>query len=149
MRTLNIVGCGRAGRTFARVFHQAHAFVVQDLEDGQDADHHLQAALQADPHPHLGAYAAVAQVVGELVGTLVQLAVGARLLFEARGHLLKAVSMLKSRTNHHEQTIREFRMSPQGIVLGQELTDFEGVLGGVAVYRGGLPLLGEEAGVGA
>ena len=33
MRTLNIVGCGRAGRTFARVFHQAHAFVVQDLYD--------------------------------------------------------------------------------------------------------------------
>ncbi len=33
MRTLNIVGCGRAGRTFARVFHQAHAFLVQDLFD--------------------------------------------------------------------------------------------------------------------
>lgn len=33
MRTLNIVGCGRAGRTFARLFHQAHAFVVQDLYD--------------------------------------------------------------------------------------------------------------------
>jgi predicted short-subunit dehydrogenase-like oxidoreductase (DUF2520 family) len=33
MRTLNIVGCGRAGRTFARVFHQSHAFVVQDLFD--------------------------------------------------------------------------------------------------------------------
>lgn len=33
MRTLNIVGCGRAGRTFARLFHQAHAFAVQDLHD--------------------------------------------------------------------------------------------------------------------
>ena len=33
MRTLNIVGCGRAGRTFARLFHQAHAFLVQDLYD--------------------------------------------------------------------------------------------------------------------
>lgn len=33
MRTLNIVGCGRAGRTFARLFHQTHAFLVQDLHD--------------------------------------------------------------------------------------------------------------------
>ena len=64
--------------------------------------------------------------------------------FEARGHLLKAVSMVKSRTNFHEQTIREFRMSPQGVEVGQALTDFEGVLGGVAVYRGSLPLLGER-----
>jgi predicted short-subunit dehydrogenase-like oxidoreductase (DUF2520 family) len=37
MRTLNIVGCGRAGRTFARLFHQAHAFVVQDLFDVNQA----------------------------------------------------------------------------------------------------------------
>ena len=29
MRTLNIVGCGRAGRTFARLFHQAHWFPVR------------------------------------------------------------------------------------------------------------------------
>jgi circadian clock protein KaiC len=66
--------------------------------------------------------------------------------FEARGRLLKAVSMVKSRTNFHEQTIREFRMSPEGLVVGDELTDFEGVLTGVAAYRGKIPLLGEEAG---
>ena len=64
--------------------------------------------------------------------------------FEARGSLLKAVSMVKSRTNRHEQTIREFRMDPQGIEVGQELTDFEGVLTGVAAYRGDLPLLGDR-----
>jgi len=33
MRTVNIVGCGRAGRTMARLFHQSHAFFVQDLHD--------------------------------------------------------------------------------------------------------------------
>lgn len=33
MKSLNIVGCGRAGRTLARVFAQAHAFRVQDLFD--------------------------------------------------------------------------------------------------------------------
>lgn len=65
--------------------------------------------------------------------------------FEARGKLLKAVSMVKSRTTRHEQTIREFRMGPQGLEVGQELTDFEGVLTGVTAYRGQLPLLGDRA----
>jgi circadian clock protein KaiC len=63
--------------------------------------------------------------------------------FEARGKLLKAVSMVKSRTNAHEQTIREFRMGATGLEVGQELTDFEGVLVGVTAYRGNIPLLGE------
>ena len=63
--------------------------------------------------------------------------------FEARGKLLKAVSMVKSRTNHHEQTIREFRMGPHGLEVGHHLTDFEGVLTGTTVYRGNAPLLGE------
>jgi circadian clock protein KaiC len=63
--------------------------------------------------------------------------------FEARGRLLKAVSMVKSRTNQHEQTIREFRMAEKGLEVGQELTDFEGVLAGVTAYRGNMPLLGD------
>jgi circadian clock protein KaiC len=65
--------------------------------------------------------------------------------FEARGKLLKAVSMVKSRTNQHEQTIREFRMGASGLEIGAELTDFEGVLAGVTAYRGKLPLLGEDS----
>jgi circadian clock protein KaiC len=64
--------------------------------------------------------------------------------FEARGKLLKAVSMVKSRTNRHEQTIREFRMGATGLEVGQELTDFEGVLAGVTAYHGKLPLLDEQ-----
>lgn len=64
--------------------------------------------------------------------------------FEARGRLLKAVSMVKSRTNQHEDTIREFRMSSAGIEVGQSLTDFEGVLTGVTAYRGNQPLLGDR-----
>ncbi|MDB5899148.1 MAG: circadian clock protein KaiC [Ramlibacter sp.] len=63
--------------------------------------------------------------------------------FEARGRLLKAVSMVKSRTTRHEQTIREFRMGDSGLEVGQELTDFEGVLTGVAAYHGQVPLLGD------
>jgi circadian clock protein KaiC len=64
--------------------------------------------------------------------------------FEARGQLLKAVSMVKSRTNRHEQTIREFRMGPDGVQVGEALADFEGVLSGVAVYRGRTNLLSDS-----
>jgi circadian clock protein KaiC len=64
--------------------------------------------------------------------------------FEARGNLLKAVSMVKSRTAAHELTIREFRLGPNGLEVGEELTDFEGVLMGVTAYKGELPLLGDK-----
>jgi circadian clock protein KaiC len=63
--------------------------------------------------------------------------------FEARGRLLKAVSVVKSRTSQHELTIREFRLGPQGLEVGPALTDFEGVLSGVAAYKGQQPLLGD------
>ncbi|RYF33228.1 MAG: circadian clock protein KaiC [Comamonadaceae bacterium] len=62
--------------------------------------------------------------------------------FESRGQLLKAVSVVKSRTNRHELTIREFRLGDRGVEVGPALTDFEGVLGGVPSYRGAVPLLG-------
>lgn len=63
--------------------------------------------------------------------------------FEARGSLLKAVSVVKSRTNNHEQTIREFRLGSAGIEVGNALTDFDGVMMGVPTYRGQQPLLGD------
>jgi circadian clock protein KaiC len=63
--------------------------------------------------------------------------------FEARGQLLKAVSVVKSRTNQHELSIREFRLGNCGVEVGPALTDFEGVLGGVPAYRGSMPLLGD------
>ncbi|MDQ6880830.1 MAG: AAA family ATPase [Pseudomonadota bacterium] len=69
--------------------------------------------------------------------------------FEARGSLLKAVSVVKSRTTDHEATIREFRLGPRGVQVGEALTDFEGVLSGVASYRGKVPLLSESGRAGA
>jgi circadian clock protein KaiC len=63
--------------------------------------------------------------------------------FEAHGQVLKALSMVKSRTNQHEPTIREFRLRSQGIEIGPALTDFVGVLAGVATYRGRMALLGD------
>jgi circadian clock protein KaiC len=63
--------------------------------------------------------------------------------FEARGHLLKAVTVVKSRTNEHQLTIRDFRMGPAGLEVGDALVDFEGVVAGVTTYRGRVPLVGE------
>lgn len=63
--------------------------------------------------------------------------------FEARGSLLKAVSVVKSRTNEHELTIREFRLGKTGVEVGEALVDFEGVLGGIPSYKGGMALLGD------
>ena len=65
--------------------------------------------------------------------------------FEANGEMLKAVSVAKSRTTAHQSTIREFRLSAGGIVIGEPLKDFEGVMSGLPTYRGVTPLLVREA----
>ena len=64
--------------------------------------------------------------------------------FEAHGEMLKAVSVAKSRTAPHEATIRQFRLAPTGIEIGEPLKDFEGVLSGLPTYRGATPLLASE-----
>lgn len=69
--------------------------------------------------------------------------------FESRGSLLKAVSVVKSRTTQHELMIREFRLGSRGIQVGEALTDFEGVLSGISAYRGKVPLMGESDHAGA
>ena len=67
--------------------------------------------------------------------------------FEAHGNMLKAVSVAKSRTTAHEASIREFRLSPGGIVIGEPLKDFEGVMSGLPTYRGATPLMVAEPAV--
>ncbi len=61
--------------------------------------------------------------------------------FEARGMIRTAVSVMKSRASAHERTIREFKLSDGGLLVGDPLSDFEGVMGGVPTYRGGANLL--------
>lgn len=63
--------------------------------------------------------------------------------FEARGSLLKAISVVKSRSARHELTIREFRLGQGGVEVGQALTDFKGVMRGIPEYEGTQPLLSE------
>ena len=61
--------------------------------------------------------------------------------FEAAGEIRTAVSTVKSRSTAPERTIREFRLGPTGIRVGQALTDFKGVMAGVQTYGGALMML--------
>jgi circadian clock protein KaiC len=69
--------------------------------------------------------------------------------FEFRGAVRKAISVIKKRSGAHEETIREFRLSSQGIFVGPPLSEFHGVLTGVPTYTGESgPLLGKDGGRG-
>jgi len=56
--------------------------------------------------------------------------------FEALGRVRRAISVIKKRTGSHEDTIREFRISSQGLYVGEPLEAFQGVLRGVPTYVG-------------
>ena len=56
--------------------------------------------------------------------------------FEAGGAIRNAIAVMKKRYGNHERTLREYRIGPNGIVLGEPLTAFRGVLTGVPEYRG-------------
>lgn len=61
--------------------------------------------------------------------------------FEALGRVRRAMSVVKKRTSAHEDTIREFRIGSQGIMLGEPLVNFQGVLRGVPTLVGDGPEL--------
>lgn len=65
--------------------------------------------------------------------------------FEYGGTVRRALSVVKKRSGHHEHTIREFRLSGQGISLGPPLTEFSGIFSGTPRYTGGgAPLMPDD-----
>jgi circadian clock protein KaiC len=65
--------------------------------------------------------------------------------FEFHGAVKKAISVIKKRSGAHEETIREFRLGPNGVSVGLPLSAFQGILTGVPTYTGGSgPLLGKD-----
>ena len=56
--------------------------------------------------------------------------------FEAAGRVRRALSVVKKRNGYHEDTIRELALNEKGIVIGEPLSDFHGVLTGVPTYVG-------------
>ena len=63
--------------------------------------------------------------------------------FEAFGRVRRAISVMKKRAGAHEDTIREFRIDSSGMMVGDPLQEFQGVLRGVPTYLGqSLPQIG-------
>ena len=56
--------------------------------------------------------------------------------FEAIGKIRLAVSVIKRRYGDHEKSIRELQITSKGIVVGQPLTEFQGVLAGEPTFVG-------------
>ena len=66
--------------------------------------------------------------------------------FEATGRVRRAISVVKKRSGTHENTIREFQLSAQGLKVGPPLTEFNGVLTGTPTYVGNAePLMPEKS----
>jgi circadian clock protein KaiC len=51
--------------------------------------------------------------------------------YETRGAFGRAISMLKKRTSAHEQTVREYSLTSQGVSVGPVLLEFRGILSGM------------------
>ncbi len=65
--------------------------------------------------------------------------------FEAEGQVRKAISVVKKRTGAHENSIRELKLGPDRIQVGEPLRQFQGILTGVPQYIGPLkPLLSDD-----
>jgi len=56
--------------------------------------------------------------------------------FEVAGAVRKAISVIKKRNGPHETTIRELRLAPGGITVGEPIKDFSGVLSGMPTFQG-------------
>jgi circadian clock protein KaiC len=57
--------------------------------------------------------------------------------FEAFGRVRRAVSVIKKRYGTHESSIREFQVGNTGILIGEPLDGFNGILTGVPVFNDG------------
>jgi circadian clock protein KaiC len=51
---------------------------------------------------------------------------------ESRGEMRKAIGVLKKRLTDFEKTLREFSITPDGLVIGEPMREMRGILRGVA-----------------
>jgi circadian clock protein KaiC len=54
--------------------------------------------------------------------------------FEVVGAVKQAISIIKKRSGDHERTIREIKVSKNGIEVGEALTNLQGVLNGIPFF---------------
>jgi len=61
--------------------------------------------------------------------------------FEARAEIHQAISVFKHRTGPHERSLRQLKVDRSGVQVGEKLTDFSGIITGVAHYEGKAAML--------
>jgi circadian clock protein KaiC len=64
--------------------------------------------------------------------------------FEALGEIRQAVSVFKKRTGLHQRTLRELRITAEGIKVGDPLDGFQGIMTGTPQYFGATKMMGED-----
>ena len=84
--------------------------------------------LTLEQHGIFGAQATEGTYVSYLADAILLLR-----YFEHRGIIRRAMSLVKKRRGAHEMTIREFALSSEGILIGEPLTEMQGVLTGVPI----------------
>ena len=66
--------------------------------------------------------------------------------FEHAGNVRRMLSVVKKRSGGHEHSIREFKLTSQGVTLGPPLTEFSGIFSGTPRYTGdSKPLMKQES----
>jgi circadian clock protein KaiC len=66
--------------------------------------------------------------------------------FEAHGEIRQAVSVFKKRTGMHQRTVRELRITEEGVAVGEPLIGFRGIMTGTPEYIGETKLIDQHKG---
>jgi circadian clock protein KaiC len=104
------------------------------------ANHGVSVLMTLVQHGVFGAPVDEAAEVSYLADTVLLLR-----YFEHAGAVRQAISVVKKRSGPHEHTIRECRVDRGGLVVGNPLVEFQGVLTGVPTYVGGTaPLMDQD-----
>lgn len=89
-------------------------------------DHGVATILVMAQHGLIGANMVTSVDVSYLADCVVLLR-----YYESGGELHKAISVMKKRSGEHERAIRDYRMSKDGLAVGEPLTQFRGILSGI------------------
>ena len=85
---LDLSICQDVGNALCRILWIKRHISSTCLENTEQADHHLQRALHADAHQYIWPDALLLQVVSELIGAMVEFAIGQRLVFKNHGDVV-------------------------------------------------------------
>jgi circadian clock protein KaiC len=66
--------------------------------------------------------------------------------FEVEGAIHQALGVFKKRTGRHERTLRQLKITEGGIIVGEPLAGFRGIMTGTPEYDGETRMIGDSDG---